>query len=296
MKRNLIYAFLIVFVTSAAVLGQKDQIPITSPRKVAEAENHLWNRELEKRTQDPFGGRVEVSFGQLRSRQKEAIKRLQPDKEEQKLYADFLKQPRTGLIRLATEISCYVVDIKELKSNDPCLNLLIPGKGAAYSFRHKDYVLESHADLQRAGNEFAVSGSFILGLMTSLGDVPIASVTRQSEAVSAVLQFSPSNRLDDIQKQEKDLTGGITISNVAFKKKLPIQENTTYLLRSIACSAKVKTASGANEKEVLLGGEKRYDVIVAFRVLKIHSDNSISLLWKEIHQQKSPIVEIKQVN
>jgi hypothetical protein len=68
---------------------------------------------------------------------------------------------------------------------------------------------------------------------------------------------------------------------------LPVADNTTYALRSIAYQGTIMRSIQTltyNELDV----DKRRDVIVVFRVVKRDADGSVTILWKELSNKNAP--------
>lgn len=72
-----------------------------------------------------------------------------------------------------------------------------------------------------------------------------------------------------------------------YVKSVPIKSDQTYVLRSIAYKAKVWQQRGAFKVDIL-DGDKRDDVLTAFRVVGVNEDGSVNLLWREIERKPAP--------
>lgn len=262
-------------------------------QKRESVENQRWNDEVSKRADGLDLGETDASEEAIR-RKLRAKESLQPEKKYRKMFEGILKQSNTGLIKISGPKDCRVVELENSKSNDPCAASVLAGGGKAFSFRHREHSSFADSDLQRNGNDLVVQGSFAFGLITSLDDVPFESVSLQTKAVISALQFNFSPLIDDIDRQEKELFDGMKINGVTFTSQLPIMQNTTYLMRSIACQAVVKSVAGSKSKQIFRNDKKRFDVVVAFRIIDIHGDGSLTMIWKEINRQDSPTIELEQ--
>lgn len=293
----------LVLIVLLALTEVLPQTPVTrSPRTIPDpngqdAGTRRWYEELRKRENTPTGiGSVnettETLIATLRS---EALKKLKPTEDERKMFAFFLSQPKTGLIKLAAEIDCSkILDIT--KPNIECLNYYVEGKARAYSFRKNRYSHQAYADLERINGNFVVSGTYILGMMSFLGNTPIETVTLQDKNVSALLRFEPAAELEKIVAQEKQITKGFSLGNLTYWKALPIRDNATYLMRSVAYQAKFRNLPKSDSRKGSLEDDDRSDVVILFRVVQRNEDDSLLLLWKEIYRKNAPKIEVDMAN
>lgn len=169
-----------------------------------------------------------------------------------------------------------------------CLNYYLPGKARAFSFRKVDYVHQAYADIERAEGLFVSRGTYVLGLIAALGDLPIETWPAQSQLVSDLLRFTPAADIDQVTQQDRDLARGLDIGAVTFRKAAPILPHTTYLLRSVAYKAKFYNIPKTEKKRGSLDEDDRRDVVVVFRVIRKDVDGSLLLLWREVYQKPSP--------
>lgn len=256
-----------------------------------------WYEELRKRENAPTGiGNAYETMATFSAKMRnEALKKLKPSEEERKRFADFLSQPNTGLIKLAAETDC--AKILDVANPDiDCLNQFVEGKARAYSFRKNRYAHQAYADLEKVKGNFVVPGTYVLGLMGLLGDVSIGAVTLDNENVSALLNFKPATEIENIIAQEKQITKGLLLGTRTYWKALPIRENTTYLIRSVAYQAKFKNLPKSDKRRGSLDDDDRSDIIVVFRVVQKNPDDSLLLLWKELYRQNAPKIEVDMAN
>lgn len=294
--RRLVYSSLVIFLTFFDIAAQAPttRTPRTNvdPNR-QDATTRAWYEELRKRENTPTGiGSVrdtnETLIANLRSA---ALKKLKPSAEEEKNFGTFLKLPDTGLFKFAAETDCSkILDISN--PDIECLNYYVEGKAKAYSFRKNRYSHEAYSDLERMNGNFITPGTYILGLLTSLGDVPIETINIQSEHVSALLKFAPPRELTEIINQDKSLAKGFMIGNLIYSKSVPIRENTTYLLRSVAYQAKFKNLPKSESRKGSLDDDNRSDVIVVFRVVRKDFDDTLLILWRELYRKEAPKLEV----
>lgn len=252
-----------------------------------------WYDELKKRENMPVGiGAVretnETLYALMRD---EARKKLSPSEDERRIFADFLSQPGTGIVRLAPETDCTrILDIS--KPETECLNYYLPGKAKAFSFRRSDYTHRAYADIERSQGKFISPGTFILGLIGDAGEVPIEKFDAENEEISNLLAFVPATRMDEVTKQDASLAAGMQIGNLVYRKGVAIKNNGTYLVRSIAYRARFLNMPKSEKPKGSLATSDRRDVVVVFRVVSVGLDDSLLVIWKEIAQKEAPLLTV----
>jgi hypothetical protein len=190
---------------------------------------------------------------------------LKPTRAERTTHAQFLKQPHVGLVRLLPY--SRVVTIEELNKGKPN-KVVLPGGGAFYSFTKSDHS-PWRADLNlKDGNLEVAFGLNVLGALTNLGDVPIDSLTINSPGVTTLATYVPPSESKQAESEYQRFKSGFMLAGYPFQTQLPVHENTTYALRSIAYG--------------------RSDLLVAVRVVKLDSDGSVLFLWKRIDKFSTP--------
>ncbi len=216
----------------------------------------------------------------------EELDLIKPNEEDLRKYSNFLKNPNTGIIKLINDAGCSE-NSKIIVATAECLKYKFPGAGSSYSFRTKSYRLPRLADLTFTDNSFQATGVHLHGIFVNIGDIPLERVNSNTEGMEFLLKFMPSTDYQSAAKVDRYLSKGIVHKGFIYRRALYMQENTTFVLRSIAYRGKYfRAVRGMTYNE--LNFDKRRDVIVAFQVIRKHADGSISLLWKEISNKKSP--------
>lgn len=182
---------------------------------------------------------------------------LFPSEKDRAAYANFLRQPDTGLIRLLPR----EYDGRNLEG------MTLRGGGAYYSFKERtnEYVNSSDISLEQGELTTGFAGANY-GLLADLGDVPLESVNL--EAVAALAQYTPPADEPHARIEQRRVSEGATINGVSYKNRQPFRLNSTYVLRSVNYHAS--------------------DTLVAFRVVRIDSDKSAIILWKLLKQYPTP--------
>lgn len=209
--------------------------------------------------------------------------RLYPSAVEKEKFATFLGQPRTGLVRLLQSGECED-DRRVVQAVGSCLDTIppVPGGGTFYSFASGSHQLRELADLWLKGHVFqaAFAGS-VLGVMTTLGDVPLESVMPESPGVNYLSTFALPSSMTEAGNQYQRNTAGFRVLGHEYGTIAPVHRDTTYVLRSTT----YRFGDNLDTRRKLV------DVLIAFRVVDVTTDGSVTLLWRELRRQKTPKIK-----
>lgn len=220
------------------------------------------------------------------SLKKEQRQRLEPDQSFVLRYADFLRQPRTGLVKLFSDQGCEE-NSNILRVDANCLDW-IPNS-AFYSFRENEHTTDYFADITYKNSFLVTDGILSQGILAAIGDVLLENVSLQTPGLKFLKDYQPSPHAREALSQFIEISKGLREGGYEYRKAVRATENMTYALRVIAYRGNFYSAYRGRIFDVLYG-DKRTDIILAFRVLKKEADGSVTLLWKEINRQKSPKV------
>lgn len=194
---------------------------------------------------------------------------LEPAPEDLKTYAEFLRQPNTGIFRLMR------VDQerhrKVVSADNPGLagDVLLLGGGAHYSFTKKNHNADKWSDLGWDGETFLAGvGGDALGALVDLGGTQLAELTPENKDLSYLTKFVPATTASAAEQQFQQLEKGVQENGFSYGLSVPWKLDTTYALRSINYG--------------------RSDVLVAFRVVRQDSNGSLIVLWKKLKSYRSP--------
>lgn len=205
--------------------------------------------------------------------------RLSASAQDHALYASFLHQPETGLIRLLPQAECDESRILHADAPPSETVVPIPGCGSFYSFRVRTHDAGPWSDIRlENGRLFAGFAGYTLGMMTSLGDTALEDVTLASDGVAYLAGFVPPTEYKEAEEQYERNNRGFRVGNFTYASHLRALDKTTYVLRSIAFR------QGTPLDEPL----KKIDVLIAFRVVSRDPDGSLTLLWKRLQKKNSP--------
>ena len=223
---------------------------------------------------------------------REELETLSPNIEEINKYADFLRQPNTGLIKLASDFGC-AENTKIVVATADCLKYTMPGAGSSFSFRTRNYRLRHLADLTFTNNSFQATGVLLHGIFVKIGNVPLEKVNLQTKGLDFLLNFQPETDFEKARTIDRQLSEGIVNGNFQYRRGFYAFENTTYVLRSIAYDGKVfRAVEGVAYNEFAF--DKRRDVTVAFRIVRKDADGSVTILWKELLRKNSPKIKYRK--
>ena len=97
-------------------------------------------------------------------------------------------------------------------------------------------------------------------MMIKLGDIAIEDVSSELPAVRTLLEYVSAKTEADARVEYRKFGMGTDVQGFMFKNRLPVEVQTTYLLRSI--------------------GFPDTDVAVAFRIARKDTDGSVILAYK----------------
>ncbi len=206
---------------------------------------------------------IEVLREQLRQKEEQLgqkeLEFLAPSPEDRARFAEFLLQPDTGLARL----------LPREKYRE---KLNIREGGAYYSFTRlsNSYDRDPQISLERDTLSTGFAGADF-GFLALLGDIPIESAGLDHKCVQYLATFATPSLEPDAREQQRKTGAGFTVADYVYKRSLPTMIGKTYILRSISYS--------------------RFDVLVAFRVVRQDTDGSLVLVWKKLKEFPTPILE-----
>jgi len=224
---------------------------------------------------------------------KDEIRSVQPGGALAERYAEFLRQPNTGLTKLISDKGCSD-NSKIVSAKDECLQYTMPGGGNSFSFRAGTYRIPRLADIRFTDNSFQASGVFVHGIFVKLGNVPVDQVSLQTLGMKFLVDFKPEPNYSRAKQIDDKLTRGVEVDGFLYRRGFYAVDDTTYALRSIAYGGKyLRANSGVTYNE--FDFDKREDVIVVFRIVERDADGNVTILWKKLQEKDSPKVNRKDI-
>jgi hypothetical protein len=184
---------------------------------------------------------------------------LAPSEADRLVFADFLHRRNTGLIRLLPR---EVYDSKS-KSDQTANPAKIRGGGSYYSFANLTHVYGFGSDIGLEDNHFSVGfAGAAYGMITNLGDAFLEQITLTDARAQFLSSYEPPELEPEARAEARRFgaTDGVMIDGLLYQRRVPVEESTSYLLRSIDYN--------------------RTDVLVAFRVVRKDPDGSLIIAWK----------------
>lgn len=212
---------------------------------------------------------------------------LAPLPEDLLAHAAFLKQENTGIFRLHPRGK---YEMSRTISANPAAEMVLPilGGGAYYSFAEKTNKLGPWSEICLNNNLLSANGTGkTIGILTSLGDVALADVTLTTQGLDYLTKLSPPKTFTEVVELSAKSSRGFIANEQRYSSVLGAALNTTYVLRSILYK-KDGYVVHPNEPYYRLRlsslGYDGSDQIVAFRIIRRHEDNSITILWRRLQK------------
>lgn len=240
----------------------------------------------ERRSSAPSISESYISYPVPPELTKAQKKQLKPEPPDAELYAAILKEKRAGLIKIFSDLGCED-NVRVLRVNEDCRNW-IPGS-ATYSFRRKEYISAFVADIKYKQGTFISEGFLSQAIMVSLGDVALDLVQLDSDGMDFLVNYQPELKSSQIAIQYAHIINGVKSGSYLYRNVLKATENNTYAARIVAYRANERRVSN------LFYGDKRIDVIIAFRLLRKNNDGSVTVLWRELQRRDAPKLIIDNV-
>lgn len=217
-------------------------------------------------------------------RTKDQDKKLRPNAEDLAKFADFLKQPRTGIFRLMNDVGCdsnvYVIRVDEGCKNS------IPG-GSFYSFREREYTTAYLADIRFRDGLLITDGLLSQNILVRLGNTPLENLSTESQGMKFLVDFVPETINTAATRQYIEIVKGVRADRYEYRKVLPASENMTYAMRIVAYRGSFYRSFRGWIFD-LISGDDRFDLTLGFRIVRKAEDGSVTILWKELERKKSP--------
>ena len=187
---------------------------------------------------------------------------LAPSVQDRAHHAAFLREKNTGLIKLLPR------ELYDWRTYHTEKRLNVKGGGAYYSFFYLSHESSYGSDIEFDHNKFTVGFAGGYGMLVKIGDVSLSDVSLGSPTINFIAKYRPSRSMPDLRCELKRFQDGVEVDGLVYRNSLPVEVNSTYLLRSISYG--------------------RSDLLVAFRVTRKDSDGSVILAWKLLNQYSKP--------
>lgn len=226
----------------------------------------------------------------LNKKERELLNKLTaPDAEDLALFAEFLKQPRTGIFRLFPDNDCFTNGVVYVDGK--CKDVF-PGTWL-YSFREKDYSDNFVFDVWLKNGRFFSEGFLSQGILVKLGNFSLNNVTLESKGAKFLADFKPAENSAEIRKQYDQIGKGIESDGYKYSRTAEADVGEVYLMRVIAYRVQKKVLDrilGNNAAFYFqtINRDERKDMIVGFRIIKKEANGVLTIIWKVLDEKQSP--------
>lgn len=213
--------------------------------------------------------------------------------EDLKAHQEFLRSPKTGIVRLQNAETCPPNPIV-IRISAGCANN-VNGKATAYSFRARGYRAPLFADLSFKSGKLSKSGAFVIGLLSDLRTDDLAEIQLVSDGVHQLADYRPPARQDEIERQYSILSKGAVVGGHVYGPEVGVTVGNVYVIRSVAYKGKLEIGEKPRTIDVLADDERK-DITIVFKIIRQYEDGSIVLLWKELDRKDPPGVVLDAKN
>lgn len=185
----------------------------------------------------------------------------EPSRADYDKYAEFLKRPGTGVIRLLPR---EIFDKPEKST--------VRGGGAYYSFTRKTHEYGYGSDISLEQEMLSVG--FAGADYGAIGIIPegdIDSVTLEHPTSKAIASLKTPSKLADARVMQRQTSQGGLANGIQISSRVRSIVGRTYVLRSV--------------------NYDNYDILVAFQLARRDSDGSYILAWKMLKEFDKPFLE-----
>ena len=217
---------------------------------------------------------------------------LTPNPDDVAANKKLLDQSRTGIFRLFPNSDCETR--RQIRVDGNCANH-VPG-GSSYSFRPGALTPDIHFNNGLLVGE----GFFAQSIMTELGDMPILELEASAVGFRFLKDFVPAPDFTGARDQYAKIHGGITSDGKTYSNNALPKLNTTYAIRIIAYRndnnllRRMPREGTTVDNQVMnfrtVQSDNRFDLLVAFRIIRREADGNLTLVWKELSRKKSPAI------
>ena len=202
-------------------------------------------------------------------------KLLAPAAEDVQRFAEFLRQPDTGLVRMFPAGRWRVVSVEQLERGQNPGFISFASKYSFTKTKH-GHSLQGYVDPGLGWAEIKFEGEALttaftrssVGLLVSLGDMPLEKITVATPGAAAIADFSAPRDYTEEQSYSRACREGFELNGFIYRSSLPVTVNSTYVLRSI--------------------NNKRADIFVALRIVREDEDGSLTMLWRKLKSNPKP--------
>ena len=243
------------------------------------------------------GDRRVVSEPKLTAEQRDLIlSKRKVDATDIQGFANFLKQPMTGVFKLFPDIGCVSKNVVRISGE--CARF-VP-LSSSFDFRTNRYGDEVYHDIHFENGRIYSDSFFSQGILTAVGEMPIENVGLSDPAIRFLDDFQADTEPRSAMRHAKEFLTGVDSGGFHYADAVEPKENTTYAIRMIAYrleNALPPLSPDLSMNELLfhsLAMDKRVDLIVAFRLLRTDQNGGVTIVWKELSRKDSSKIKFSK--
>lgn len=146
--------------------------------------------------------------------------------------------------------------------------LIVQGGGAYYSFTTKSHDYQKIPQIELSGDELSVGfAGADYGFMADLNQISLSDVTKETIGVNFLVNYKPPTNETEI-RVEQSKAHNYEADGFFYHRSVPAKIGNSYILRAISFSDA--------------------DVLVAFKVFRKDTDESLIIFWKLIENFEKP--------
>ena len=147
----------------------------------------------------------------------------------------------------------------------------VRGGGAYYSFSTKSHSYNSSPQIELQQDTLSVGFSGAnYGFIKDLGDIPLASINTETNAVDFLSDYRPPTSMIEI-RTEQSKSRDYQIGGITYNRQIPAIVGNSYVLRSIDFDIA--------------------DALVAFEIYRKDTDGSLIIFWKILKEFEKPTIK-----
>lgn len=220
----------------------------------------------------------------------EQKKLLFPSQEDLKTFAAFLKQENTGLFHLLPKGKYEPGGIVSADSDSETV-LPILGGGAFYSFKERTNKFGPWSEILLENDHLiAAPTSKAIGMLTTLGDLPLESVTLDTPGVKFLSTFTPPTHYAEAIALSEKVSRTFEAEGFKYGSDARVLPNTTYVIRPILYKKDgyvVSPKDPYTRVNIYRIGCDGSDTLIALRIIRRDAEGGVVILWKRLQKFQS---------
>lgn len=218
---------------------------------------------------------------------------LAPNPEDVEANKELLDRSRTGIFRLFPNSNCE--SRRQIRIDGECAKH-IPG-GSSYSFRSGALTPDIHFN----NGLLVAEGYFLVAILAEMGDLPLLDLEKNAAGLQFLRDFVPAEDFAAAKAQYDSIHKGMESAGKRYSNTAVPKLNTTYGIRVVAyrngnnllrrMDTEGTTFDSAVKNFETVQADNRFDLLVAFRIIRSEADGNLTIVWKELDRKRSPSID-----